>query len=250
MFACGRQAEVTSAVPVARVECAGVCSPEERSELCVNDDCVGQCADQGTVIALEREVAVERRHIRNISLIAAVLILIVILVIIVLARNVRIGMKHRRLFKELKEERARLIKLLTRSSGMKEESRRLIIDRLGMLNDFFRSYMTQTTDKSIENTKKFISDIPAFMTSMRRTFEVTHPNFIRHLEDKGLTDEEIECCCLYAIGLSGKEIAGYMKRSGHYKESSRIRAKLGLEEHDTNLSNYIHALLQNEKTQG
>lgn len=75
------------------------------------------------------------------------------------------------------------------------------------------------------------------------TFIAAHPKFIRHLESKGLTENEIEYCCLYVIGLKGKEIREYINRASHYNESSDIRAKLGLGKHDTNLSNYLKNLL-------
>ena len=82
-----------------------------------------------------------------------------------------------------------------------------------------------------------------FLYTTRMTFAAAHPDFISYLELKGLTEHEIEYCCLYAIGLKGKEIGQYIKRACHYNESSDIRAKLGLGKHDTNLSNYLRDLL-------
>lgn len=75
------------------------------------------------------------------------------------------------------------------------------------------------------------------------TFAAAHPAFIRHLESKKLTEWEIEYCCLYAIGLKGKEIGPYIKRKRHYNDSSDIRAKLGLGEHDTNLGIHLKRIL-------
>ena len=78
------------------------------------------------------------------------------------------------------------------------------------------------------------------------TFAAAHPEFIRLLEEKGMTESEIEYCCLYAIGLKGKEIGAYIEKKRHYNESSCIRKKLGLGEHDTNLSIYLKKILHKD----
>lgn len=75
------------------------------------------------------------------------------------------------------------------------------------------------------------------------TFAAAHPRFITALESRGLTEAEVEYCCLYAIGLRGKDISAYVGHGGHYNESSAIRSKLGLGPHDTNLGNYLRSML-------
>ena len=74
-----------------------------------------------------------------------------------------------------------------------------------------------------------------------------HPEFISVLQSHGLTDEETGYCCLYAAGLNGKDISFLLNNGGrsHYNTASRIRARLGLRESDTNLSIYIRSLLAN-----
>ena len=57
-----------------------------------------------------------------------------------------------------------------------------------------------------------------------------------------LSDGEIGYCCLYAMGLKGKDISAYMG-NGHYKLSSAIRKKFGLSEHDTNLDIFLREIL-------
>ena len=71
----------------------------------------------------------------------------------------------------------------------------------------------------------------------------SHPKFIKHLEDRGLNEWEINYCCLYALGLKGKEIGEYIQLKSHFNNSSDIRKKLGLGEHDVNLGTYIRKLL-------
>ena len=74
-------------------------------------------------------------------------------------------------------------------------------------------------------------------------FSATHPEFIKYLENKGLTEYELNYACLYALGLRGKEVGEYIKVKRHYNISSDIRKKLGIDEHDTNLGIYIRRIL-------
>ena len=84
-----------------------------------------------------------------------------------------------------------------------------------------------------------------FMNSTRLAFTGTHPKFIQYLEEKGLTEWEINYCCLYLIGLKGKDIGEYINLKRHYTYGSVIRQKLGLTENDTNLSLYLRKLMDN-----
>jgi hypothetical protein len=77
------------------------------------------------------------------------------------------------------------------------------------------------------------------------TLEDNYPHFFAYLRDRGLEEHEIDFCCLYAIGMKGKEVKAYTNLSRHYKDSSEVRHKLGLSESDTNLSNFLQKLLKN-----
>ena len=90
-----------------------------------------------------------------------------------------------------------------------------------------------------------IANREIFMDSTRLSFAASHPQFIKHLEEHGLTEWEINYCCLYALGLKGKEVGTYIKMRSHYNVSSDIREKLGINEHDTNLGIYLRKLLGN-----
>ena len=63
------------------------------------------------------------------------------------------------------------------------------------------------------------------------------------IEKLNLSEREIEYCCLYALGLKGKEVGSYIKMRSHFNISSDVRKKLGLVESDTNLGIYIRKLL-------
>ena len=79
--------------------------------------------------------------------------------------------------------------------------------------------------------------------STKRIFKENHPEFIAFLESKGLSDWETGYCCLYTLGLKGKDVGEYIQKKRHYIISSEIRKKLGLGEHDTNIGIWLRTLL-------
>ena len=121
--------------------------------------------------------------------------------------------------------------------------RSLVSQRLNLLNKFIAANMTPnfSVDASKE-LKQLMQDKHYFIESTRTSFLIEHPKFIGLLKKKKLSDSEIGYCCLYAMGLKGKDISAYMG-NGHYKLSSLIRKKLGLSEHDTNLDIYLREIL-------
>lgn len=92
--------------------------------------------------------------------------------------------------------------------------------------------------------EELLANKDAFMISTRLAFSGSHPNFIKYLEERNLTEWEINYCCLYALGLKGKEVGSYIKMRSHYNNSIEIRKKLEINEHETNLGIYIRKLLK------
>jgi hypothetical protein len=131
---------------------------------------------------------------------------------------------------------------------MSEETRKIISQRLEVLNSIITSYISERDadiKKADLNLERLIADRDAFITSTRVTMEISHPTFFNYLHEKGLTDWEINYCCLYLIGLKGKDIGDYINLKRHYNYGSAIRMKLGLTENDTNLSLYLKKMLNN-----
>lgn len=119
--------------------------------------------------------------------------------------------------------------------------------RLGLLNHFLTAYITddsKLTAKADEEISRLLKDKESFIASTRLAFAGTHPHFLKYLEERGLTNREIELCCLYALGLKGKDIGTYANVSNQYNISSSIRGKLGIDAHSTNLCLYIRRLLK------
>lgn len=82
------------------------------------------------------------------------------------------------------------------------------------------------------------------MNSNRIAFEATHPKFMQTLKDHGLTEDEINYVCLFALGMKGKDAGSYLGDSRHYHKSSAIRKKFGLGERASNLDVFIRNLLK------
>ena len=91
-------------------------------------------------------------------------------------------------------------------------------------------------------------DCKEFVESTRKSFELSHPYFVRYLEGCGLTDTEINLACLYALGLRGKEAGNIIGIKSHYNISAEIRKKLGLYErpNSMNLNKYLQSLILKE----
>lgn len=130
-----------------------------------------------------------------------------------------------------------------KSNTLDNTSRNRIAERLSLLNKFIASNMTPNFSvDAAEELKELMQDKNYFIESTRISFLIENPKFVGSLKEKGLSDAEIGYCCLYAMGLKGKDISSYMGK-GHYKLSSVIRKKFGLSEHDTNLDIFLRKIL-------
>ena len=155
---------------------------------------------------------------------------------------------YEQMYNEVVAERDALNEMIANNT-IKEEAMEVIKKRLGVLNTIIVSHLSaKDTDikRANEELERLIDNRNDFIKSTRLTLEENYPHFFAYLHDKGLEEFEIDFCCLYAIGLKGKEIKAYTNLSRHYKDSSEVRQKLGLSESDTNLSNFLQKLLKKE----
>ena len=155
---------------------------------------------------------------------------------------------YEQMYNEVVAERDALNEMITNNT-IKEEAMEVIKRRLGVLNTIIVSHLSaKDTDikRANEELERLIDNRNDFIKSTRLTLEENYPHFFAYLKGKGLEEFEIDFCCLYAIGLKGKEIKAYTNLTRHYKDSSEVRQKLGLSESDTNLSNFLQKLLKKE----
>lgn len=150
---------------------------------------------------------------------------------------------------DLESEREQLQTLLDAPKELPAEVQNAIKIRVEMINELLAKHITKS-DKYGKPYEVWINElttnIEAFLNSNRLAFSASHPAFIDYLERHGLTLDEINYVCLYALGLRSKDVGAYMKRPSHVNTSSRIRKKLGLDVHSTNLGIYIRKLLKGE----
>lgn len=163
-------------------------------------------------------------------------------------KNLRLEQENLRLeIDQLEDERDNLKELQKEQSELAKPIKDVIKSRLDLLNGLLAKEITNN-DRYAEPYNKWIdtvrNDKKKFMDSTRLAFAASHPKFIEHLEQHGLSADEINYLCLYAIGLRGKEVGEYIKTKRHYIVSHEIRKKLGIDEHETNIGPYIRRLMK------
>ena len=212
---------------------------------------------------VEEKHALELKNVRekaknNITILIAVVVGVIILSLLIIARY-RLRMKtaeselakqekerYMQLYTQMEQERDTLTELLEQNKGLDQAARDALLGRIALLNRFFMANITNNPDASRKVDKEIdalLKNKEEFMTSTRMAFAGSHPHFIKHLERCGLNEWEMGYCCLYALGLKGKEIGEYIQMKSHFNNSSDIRKKLGLPEHGTTLGTHIRQLL-------
>lgn len=146
----------------------------------------------------------------------------------------------------LRNEITRMQQQLT-DTELSSDATKAIKERIEVFNYLLANEIA-TNEQFYNAYEEWIKSLTAnpdeFMNSLRLTFQASHPKFIKYLQDKELTSNEINYVCLYAIGLRGKEVGNYLKKRGHVNISSAIRKKLGIDRHETNLGIYVRKLLK------
>lgn len=163
-------------------------------------------------------------------------------------KNLRLEQENLRLeIDQLEDERDNLKELQKEQSELSKPIKDVIKSRLDLLNGLLAKEITNN-DRYAEPYNKWIdavrNDKKKFMDSTRLAFAASHPKFMEYLEQHGLSADEINYLCLYAIGLRGKEVGEYIQTKRHYIVSHEIRKKLGIDEHETNIGPYIRRLMK------
>lgn len=208
--------------------------------------------------SLELQTLKERESKIRVMLWSALSIVILLAIIVFIRYRLKVNRmekaiaeqeteKYRLLYLQMEEERDNLTNLLGQSEELAPDVKAAVGKRLELLNKFFTAFITNNSDidrTASKEMEELLANKDTFMQSTKLAFAGSHPKFIKYLEDKGLTNWEISYCCLYALGLKGKEVGSYIKMRSHYNNSSEVREKLGINEHDTNLGIYIRKLLK------
>ena len=207
---------------------------------------------------LELQTLRERESKTQVLLWAAMFIILLLVIIVFIRYRLKVNRmekalaeqeteKYRLLYLQIEEERDNLTNLLVQSEEFAPEIKTAVVKRLELLNKFFTAFITNNSDidrNASKEMEELLANKDTFMTSTKLAFAGSHPKFIKYLEEHNLSEQEIEICCLYAIGLKGKDIKAYTNQSRHYHQSADIRHKLGLTESDTNLSIFLRDMLE------
>ncbi len=186
-------------------------------------------------LALQRQKIIEERYTDKQAIVDRgrsiwLLCLLAIFVLAALMVAVRMFTKtHRRLMEKPDDEALSIIR-----------------ERMLVLDKFLASRLSSdySFDKAAEaDLDRLVSDQDEFLRSTMILFRDSHPEFVAELKSHDLTDWEIGYCCLYVLGLKGKDVGNYLKKKRNYIISSDIRRKLGLTEHDTNLGIWLRSRL-------
>ena len=242
-----------------------------KEALSLYKDYLYEC-DHTTLAAVESDTKfIEERHKKEIELLDAehskerimfisiIAILCAVIIIYLIRKQLQIRTaekkqleiekkRYEQLYADAIAERDALTKMIEDSS-VKDETKAVIRERLEVLNKVIISHITDTSSankKAFQELEALVADRDSFIESTRLTIEGNNPEFIAALKKQGLTDEEINICCLYVIGLKGKDIKTYTNQSRLYIQSAEIRHKLGLTENDTNLSIHLRNMCENE----
>ena len=208
--------------------------------------------------ALELQNRQEKENRQKIIIIGIALVSILITIVIYIRGRLKYrtiqkahaeqeAERYKLLYEQIVYEKENLSELLSHSNDLDNNIRGIVAQRIELLNKFFTVYITNNSEISRKVDKELdelLANKDLFMSSTRLAFAGSHPKFIKYLEEHNLSEQEIEICCLYAIGLKGKDIKAYTSQPRHYNQSADIRHKLGLTESDTNLSIFLRDMLE------
>lgn len=156
--------------------------------------------------------------------------------------------KHRQLdsrIRDLEEDRPALIQLAQLREN--DETFQLIRGRYDLFSELLAAGVSGDAERSnavLERVDELVADPAVFMRQLRLIYARMQPLMMERLRESGLTDREVEICCLYILGLNGKTIQQYTRDGRHFQNVSIIRKKLGLGEHDRNIDGYLRSLLR------
>ncbi len=204
----------------------------------------------------ENRIAEEKKQklIWIICLCAIVFISVLMYIIYKIERRLEDRKKERQRYleeiAEIEIERDSLKEIVENNHILGTEAQSVMKARLDILNHFLSSSIRKKADeieKASGEIDAIIDNKTKFLRDTRIIFSGIYPEFITVLKSKGLSDGQIEICCLYALGLKGKDVINYTNRKRHYIDNMDIRDKLGLDEHSQNLDKYIQSLLKVSK---
>ena len=157
--------------------------------------------------------------------------------------------------KKLLQEKDTLTGMLSNAT-LTEEARKSINKMITTVTELL-SAKASGTDSDVINIvnqkmEQLAENRNRFVLSVMLSYAAAHPLFTAALKERGLSDWETGYCCLYAMGLRGKDIGNLIGGGSHahHNRASVIRSKLGLTEHDTTLGRWLIRLANETDNHG
>ena len=213
---------------------------------------------------LRKEIDLQKH--KNSILVAVFVLIIVILlsimILLILRQRIRNAKQYSR---SLESERAELLKkngnlndyfelakaeierlkALRKNRGYDKETLMLIRRRFDLLNSIIIGEISKNLKhiSTIEMTS-FLENKTDFINSNKASYLVSHHEIMEKLIKKGLDDNEIDYCCLYASGMNSQNVADYLSVSikSVYRTNSSIRAKLKINSNESSLPTIINRM--------
>ncbi|MDE5551638.1 MAG: hypothetical protein K2I91_00410 [Muribaculaceae bacterium] len=199
---------------------------------------------------LEMSAQAALQHQKNRKNLFIILTLVTLLILVVVAyllyiKSSRLSLseeQQKRLMEQFENERMRLESITIRNEHIDS----LINKRLSMLNGIIASEVSGDARyrKDFDKICKQISDEKVkFLSNLTKEIGELCPALIKVAEDAGLSETQLQCLCLLALGVKVKDMSGYLGIGGIYNFTNEIRRKIGLGS-DTNLGLYVRGMMR------
>lgn len=122
----------------------------------------------------------------------------------------------------------------------------MLYNRVRILDGLILSLLTGSKQyaEEYQNLEDSIRKNPQeFFKYLIDSYKLSHPQLIEECEDGGLTEREMGCVCLVALGLSNNEIGEYLGLKRINSLMSTIRKKLNVPKAYKTLSDYIEDIM-------
>ncbi len=145
-------------------------------------------------------------------------------------------------YETLQKERDALWEAHQKSDMMNEETRKVVTERLALLDKVLLGHITSNPADSKaanEGIGKLLQNKDEFINSTAISFAASHPKFVDFLKQHNLTQWEIGYCCLFLMGMYSKDIEPHFSKAASNTYNSTIRNKLGLSLNGQKLKTYL-----------
>jgi len=145
-------------------------------------------------------------------------------------------------FKKVEAERNALIHIQENSTILDRESLAVINQRLVLLDKILLGHLSQDPSVSKDANKRIeeiIDNKDDFTLDTSKVFCASRKKFAGYLKSCELTDWEIGYCCLFLMGMYGKDMEPYISKRSSNTINATIRGKLEIPSNGQKLKSFL-----------